>query len=168
MATVFMLAALVALALVVTLPVHTTAAQPGMGTKLGYSLTSGGTVTPIGLRVSIEGPSPAQEEIDKTSLDSTLFEKRPGGLPNFENLKLKIWFDPGDTTHALMESWITTVPPAVFFTLGLQDTKQSTYAFGGWAKSFAKTGMDKDSNLTADIEVVVTVVPTITYGNPTG
>lgn len=165
---VLMLAALVALVLCAALSVHTTAAQPGLGTQLQYSLTDTGTFTTIGLRVSIEGPSPAQEEIDKTHLDSLLFEKRPGGLPNFENLKLKIWHDPGDTDHALMESWVTTVPPNVFFKLNLQDTKQSSYTFGGWAKTFAKTGMDKDSNLTADVEVVVTSVPDVTYGNPTG
>ena len=165
---VLMLAALVALILIVTLPVHTTAAQPGLGTQLSYSLTEAGTYETIGLRVSIEGPSPSQEEIDKTHLDSLLMEKRPGGLPNFENLKLKIWHDPGDTNHALMESWVTTVPPNVFFKLGLQDTKQTSYTLGGWAKTFTKTGMDKDSNLTADVEIVVTSVPVPTYGNPTG
>ena len=163
------LAAFLALVLLAAvLSVHTTAAQPGLGTQLAYSLTEAGTYTTVGLRVSIEGPSPAQEEIDKTHLDSLLFEKRPGGLPNFENLKLKIWHDPGDTNHALIESWITTVPPNVWWNLTMQDTKQSMYAFTGWAKTFTKTGMDKDSNLTGDIEVVVTSVPDVTYGNPTG
>ena len=164
-----LLAALLAVVLLAAVAaVHTTAAQPGLGTQLGYSLTSGGTFTTIGLRVSIEGPSPGQEEIDKTHLDSLLFEKRPGGLPNYENLKLKLWHDPGDTTHALIESWITTVPPNVWWKLMTQDTKQSTYEFTGWAKNFVKTGMDKDSNLTADVEIVVTSVPDVSYGNPTG
>jgi hypothetical protein len=163
---VLTIAALVALALILTLPAHTTAAQPGLGTQLQYCLTSTGTFITIGLRVSIEGPSPSQEEIDKTHLDSTLFEKRPGGLPNFENLKLKIWHDPADADHELIESWVTTVPPVVFFQLNLQDTALTSYAFEGWAKSFAKTGMDKDSNLTGDIEVVVTTVPVVTHNNP--
>jgi hypothetical protein len=166
--TILSLVALAAALLILTLPVHTTAAQPGLGTQLAYCLTSTGTFTTIGLRVSVEGPSPNQEEIDKTHLDSLLFEKRPGGLPNFENLKLKIWHDPADATHELIESWITTVPPVVFFQLNLQDTAQTSYAFEGWAKSFAKTGMDKDSNLTGDIEIVVTSVPVVTHLNPGG
>jgi hypothetical protein len=163
------LAAFLAIAAVaVWAGVHTTAAQPGLGTQLAYSLTDTGTFITLGLRVSIEGPSPTQAEISKTHLDSTLEEKRPGGLPDFENLKLKIWHDPGDVDHALMESWVTTVPPNVFFKLSMKDTMQSMYQFGGWVKSFSKTGMDKDSNLTADVEVVVTSVPDLTYGNPTG
>jgi hypothetical protein len=166
--TILALVTLAAILLILALPVHTTAAQPGLGTQLAYSLTSGGPFTTIGLRVSIEGPSPSQEEIDKTHLDSLLIEKRPAGLPDFENLKLKLLHDPADATHELIESWVTTVPPVVFFQLNLQDTAQSSYAFEGWAKSFAKTGMDKDSNLTADVEVVVTSVPAVTHNNPGG
>jgi hypothetical protein len=144
---------------------HQTAAQPGLGTGLSYALASAGPFTKIALRVSLEGPSPNQEEIDKTHLDSIMFEKRPGGLPNFDNIKLKVWYDPADPTHSLIESWIQTVPPNVYWKLDFADTALTTEEFEGWAKSFAKTGMDKENNLTADIEVVITSLPTFTVGN---
>ncbi len=151
-----------------TMGLHTTAAQQGHGTNLQYCLTQAGTYATIGLRTSIDGPKPTKEKIDATHHDSTVVDYRPAAIPDLGELALNVWWDPGDATHQLIDSWVTGATPTVWFHLVFVDAKGTTAEFQGFVSGFEKGGMEPNTGLlTGAVTIVLKSVPTYTYANPT-
>lgn len=143
--------------------------SPGEGTKLQVSIAS--TMTTIAQVVTISGAGYELAAIDKTHLGSTFKTKRSSRLLDPGTLSLSIFYDPDETTHTLITTHIKTPPadPGDSFTLifgGDSDATPPQETFTGFFSKFEKNGMEVDGNLGADIEIVLTSLPTFTAGTP--
>lgn len=69
---------------------------PAAGMTVAIKLAGSFTVVPNASEIEMSGFKVAER--NPTGLTSGRVRKKPG-LPNYGDLKFKIWFDPNDTTH---------------------------------------------------------------------
>jgi hypothetical protein len=126
----------------------------GEGTILKH-----GSVT-VAQRVSIGGPSMSVGSVEKTNLDSTAKEYRPG-LFDMGELSLSLQYDPKDSSHQGITTSMTT---KAVETWTVQWVDGSTLSGSGFVTAFNPGGMEVEGNVSADVTIKYTGVVTFTPG----
>lgn len=123
----------------------------GEGCTLGYS-ADGSSFAEVTQVVSMSGPEQSLPQVETTHLGSTRKEYRTG-LKEGETFNFQLYFDPANTQHAAIEAATGEFHLEVTLTDG---TAGTSYAFPCLKTGFALGGMEVDSNVTADVEVILT------------
>ncbi|MBS0207508.1 MAG: hypothetical protein JSS27_01005 [Planctomycetes bacterium] len=136
---------------------------PGKGCKLEYSSDGGTTYTKILQVISIEPPALNMGEAESTALDSTAEEATPTIVKN-DDLSLKIFYDPSQTTHAALTT-ACAAGTILFWKFTYANPQgpgasvpgsAKTEIFEGFVKQFKPTGVEVQGNIQADLAVRVT------------
>lgn len=140
---------------------------PGYGTKLQITISSTLTDIPQTFEISWDGFSVAER--NPTALASGHVRKKPG-LPNYGEVKFKVWYDPNDATHILIRDRVKT-PSQTLDTFKLiyndGDTTPANAIFTGFIKDFNQSGVEPESG-TLEFEATIAVdgVTSFTAGVP--
>lgn len=143
----------------------------GEGTLLQIeNATTTGTYDRIGQRVSIDGPEPSVEAVEKTHLDSTLKEYRASKIPEPGEVSLTVYLDPADAIHQRLEGMVFDPPapgaePNWRLVFNNNTNTRPHRQFAGFVTKFKYTGMQVEENLQAEMTIKVTGV--ITSGTTT-
>lgn len=143
----------------------------GLGCKVEYCTTSGGTFTEVGQLRGIDGTNSEVAMWDSTGLKSTAGEQVPTIFRAGE-FGFKVGLNPDDTTqmsgstslHAYHVAktllyWKMTWPAAV--APGAAGNG-AVYSFAAYVKSFATSGYEVESGIEAQIGLAITGPVTIT------
>jgi hypothetical protein len=87
-------------------------------------------------------------------------------VPDQGEVTLKAWYDPADVSHVAMVTALNA-GTVLFWKLTYGDIQASVDAFTAYVKAFARSGIDLDNNLTADMTLKVTALIATTHTNPT-
>ncbi|MEZ5945217.1 MAG: phage tail tube protein [Planctomycetaceae bacterium] len=123
----------------------------GEGTILKVDVSA--TLTAVAQVISIDGPDSSVPEVETTHLGSSAKAYRPGEIPEAGSLDFSIYFDPSDTGHQELQTLAKT-PSTVSWQVTFSDG--STLDWEGFLTSFSLSGMEDESNLTADCSVRIT------------
>lgn len=138
----------------------------GLGTILQISISATYTTIPQCYEISWDGFETAER--NPTHLSSTAKPKKPG-LPDLGSLKFKCWFDPNDTTHALLRDRVKTPATTLdSFKLKYADTltTPAQVIVTGFVKTFSQTGFTaEDGTVEFEAEIPVSTA-TFTAGTP--
>ncbi len=151
---------------------HTYRDLPSAGTILqlmfGYAFTDVPGVTDI----SIEGFKRGVRS--PTLLTSPAVVKKPG-MPDFGQLKCKVYYDPNDLTHQHIRSQLLETAAAA--SANLDDWKMiyadgfatpANVEFTGFVSDFSTSATDPETGtVTADMTIEITVVTAFNAGTPT-
>ena len=119
----------------------------------GTTLSIGGT--PIAQVKTVTPPGISREEVDTTTLDSTVEDSLPSDPRNMGELQLHLVWHPGDTNHELLDTafnartisvYVLTYPSSV----GKADT------FSGYIKSLTPTALEGKNHLGRDVVIKLT------------
>lgn len=150
---------------------HTYRDMPSAGTilqlEVGYAFVDVPGVTDV----SIEGFKRGVRS--PTLLTSPAVVKKPG-MPDFGQLKCKVYYDPNDVTHQAIEQAL--IETAAVASANLNNWKlinadgyatPSNIEFTGFVSEFSKSYTDPETGtVTADMTVEITVVTDFNDGAP--
>jgi hypothetical protein len=142
---------------------------PGAGTTIAISIASTMTIIPGASEIDWSGFK--QSTRNPTALNSGHVRKKPG-LPDFGQVKFKVWLDPNNTTHIALRDRVTNGTPTTAL-----DSWQIVYADGstspaqanflGFISEFAQSGIEPETGtLIAEVTVEVDSVTSFVAGNP--
>jgi hypothetical protein len=132
------------------------------GTTLGYAALQAGPFTLIAHLVSVQPPGSEVPEVESGDLSSTFKEKRPGRIPDLGEVAYRIRFDPNNAGHKLFRADADTPGGADrWWQIIYNDTftTKARTTFKGWVKSFKPDNLEDESNLEADVVIVLTSKP---------
>ncbi|APW63541.1 phage tail tube protein [Paludisphaera borealis] len=141
----------------------------GESTVLGYRAIVGGTTyTPVGNRVSIDGPNLTRDKVDTTiqANEAGTFYRtsRPSNMLTPGELKLKVYYNPLDTTHQFLLTQL--VAPAATASKNWQVlfSDGSAWSSDGYVTGYTASKMDVTGtgNVEADVTITLTGELTIT------
>lgn len=138
------------------------------GTLLGYGSAQAGPFTNIVQVVSVEPPGSEVPEVPSGDLSSTFKEKRPGRIPDMGEVPFRIRFDPNNVGHKLFRTDAETPGGADrWWQITYNDSfaTKAKSVFKGWVKSFLPDTLEDESNLEADVVIVLTSKPVHTDGS---
>jgi hypothetical protein len=140
---------------------------PGKGTLLQHGVTGSPAVyTTIVQRTEIDGPESEMETRDTTHLDSEAREFASTIL-NGGEASLNLEYDPGEDTHTLLTD-LHQAGTLELFRIVFADVVTagvaagSTLDFDAIVTKFKPTGMTVDGNLSAEVTLKVSGLPTFT------
>lgn len=111
---------------------------------------SGTTFTKITQATSIGLPSPTNDPVDDTDLDSDAVESSPG-LPDNGEIAVEFRFDPDDLNHTYVEDWANApVKKPVRVTIPTLP-KDTYYTFNAFPTGFDRPGGTTSDPLTATL-----------------
>lgn len=112
------------------------------------------TYTKITQAVSVGLPSPTNDPIDDTDLDSDAMEYSPG-LPDNGQVAVEFRFDPDDDNHAYVEDWANApVTKSVRFTVPTLP-KATYYTCDAFPTGFDRPGGTVSDPLTATLNLQI-------------
>lgn len=144
----------------------TIAKHIGHGTTINIDPASpiGTSYTLLAQVKSVTPPPPSREEVDTTTLDSTVEDSLPSDPRNMGEVQLHLVWHPGDTNHEILDTamnsrtnaaWKLTYPTSVAF----KDV------FSGYVKSLTPTALEGKNHIGRDVVIKLTSAITRT-ANP--
>lgn len=130
----------------------------GSGTLLQLSIAS--VFTTIAQRVEIEPPERSRVDIETTDLDSTNGTYIPCAVLQNGELRLKVWHDASQATHAALLASLAAGTSSESWKMIFSDTGAEVDAFSGFLKSYKK-GTAKVADLI-DATIVIKISGAIT------
>lgn len=135
----------------------------GLGCKVEYCTTSGGSYTEVGQLRGIDGTSSEVTMWDSTGLKSDAGEQVPT-IFRAGDFGFKVGFDPANTTHDAIHDahqaktllyWKLTFPSPVGPGAVAPGSPKS-YNFAAYVKTFATSGYEVESGIEAQITLAIT------------
>lgn len=148
---------------------HTYTDIPGAGTTLQLQIASVYTDVPGATDISWDGLKRSVR--NPTSLTSPAVVKKPG-MPDFGQIKLKVYFDPNNTVHTTLRTRLLTAAAAatvdnwkLIYADGLSTPADAE--FTGFISEFGHASGDAETGtMTADMTVEVNTVTAFNLGSP--
>ncbi len=135
-------------------------------TTIATSATQAGIYTALGAEVtSIGVPGAEQTKVDTWGLGSANKTSRPGKIPDFGTISIKLYADPNFSGHAaLMAAASNGLVQWFKVTYGDSFTTHATHTFSGWIKSLKPMALEGEKNLEWTLEIVVVTPPVFVTG----
>ena len=135
-------------------------------TTLAVSATQAGTYTALGAEVTSIGlPGAEQSEVPTWGLGSALKTTRPGQIPDFGTVQIKLFADPNFSGHAALRTAASN-GATLWFKITYADgmTTHATDVFSAWVKSFKPTAIEGEKNVEWTIDLRINSIPVFTTG----
>ena len=120
------------------------------------------TYTKIAQVEEIGLPSSELGLAETSDLDSGFIERRPT-MVDPGDIEIKLWFDPTDTTHQQLMTWLATPPQtAPSWQVQFPTTPPLKVTFSGFLTGFKLAGATVKDYVSGDVKISVTSLPVIT------